>query len=144
MKGIESVDNLHHRAQACISQHVTALTVFSDCAWKRTKVHYFCRKVSQTFFRKLVWTREDFFRGWITIRACPLPPRLDLHLSLRCTRRVNNDSTIDFLGHNYPITTTKRKSVTIVHHPHSHFWVVPHPPLPENPVWPTILASYSL
>lgn len=74
----------------------------------------------------------------------PVPALLDLHLSLQLQRRVGSDSTIDFLGRNYPIAPTQRKSVTIVHHPRSRFWVIPHPPLPANPVWPEILAAYSL
>ena len=74
----------------------------------------------------------------------PVPALLDLHLSLQLQRRVGADSTIDFLGRNYPIAPTPRKSVTIVHHPRSRFWVIPHPPLPAHPVWPEILAAYSL
>jgi hypothetical protein len=76
-----------------------------------------------------------------SMRACPPSALLDLHLSLRTSRRVNNDHTIDFEGQNYGISDTKRKSVTIVHHPNSKFWVVEHPP---KVVWPTVLGAYSL
>jgi hypothetical protein len=76
-----------------------------------------------------------------SMRACPPSALLDLHLSLRTTRRVNNDHTIDFEGQNYEISDTKRKSVTIVHHPMSKFWVVEHPP---KDIWPPVLGAYSL
>jgi len=76
-----------------------------------------------------------------TLRACPLPTLLDLHLSLRCIRRVNNDHTIDFEGHNYQITATKRKTVTILHHPNRCFWVLEQPPVTA---WPSILGAFSL
>ena len=76
-----------------------------------------------------------------SMRACPPSALLDLHLSLRTSRRVNNDHTIDFEGRNYEISDTKRKSVTIVHHPMSKFWVVERTP---KDVWPTVLGAYSL
>ncbi len=62
------------------------------------------------------------------IRPTPVPSLLDRHFSLRTTRKVNNDQTIDFEGRNYEIATTSRKSVTIVYHPNLKFWVVDHPP----------------
>jgi hypothetical protein len=75
------------------------------------------------------------------IRPTPTPSLLDLHLSLRVRRRVNNDHTIDFEGQNYEIATTARKSVVIIHHPNRKFWVVDHPP---KYVWPSILGAFSL
>jgi hypothetical protein len=75
------------------------------------------------------------------LRSSPASSLLDLHLSLRAQRRVNNDHTIDFEGQNYEIATTARKSVTIVHHPNRKFWVVDHPP---KAVWPCVLAAFSL
>ena len=76
-------------------------------------------------------------------RIRPTPPSalLDLHFSLRATRKVNNDQTIDFEGRNYEIATTSRKSVTIVHHPNLKFWVVDHPP---KDIWPPILGTFGL
>ncbi len=61
----------------------------------------------------------------------PSPPAalLDLHFSLRCSRRVNNDHTIDFEGHNFEVASTLRKTVTLVHHPRRQFWVLEHPPM---------------
>ena len=76
-----------------------------------------------------------------SMRACPPSALLDLHLSLRTSRRVNNDHTIDFEGRNYEISNTKRKTVTIVHHPNTKFWVVEHPP---KDVWPPVLGAYTL
>jgi len=65
----------------------------------------------------------------------------DLHLSLRTSRRVNNDLTVDFEGHNFEISATKRKIVTIVHHPNTKFWVLEHPP---KGVWPSVLGAFGL
>jgi hypothetical protein len=60
--------------------------------------------------------------------ACPDPSLLDLHLALHWARRVNADHQVDFLGRSWPISATARKTVTIIHHPHSQFWVVSQPP----------------
>jgi len=78
------------------------------------------------------------------LQPVPDPSLLDLHLAIHSQRRLNADYSVDFLGHNYPVTPSKRKSVTIVHHPNSRFWVIASPPDPKNPVWPDILASFSL
>jgi hypothetical protein len=75
------------------------------------------------------------------LRPTPVSSLLDLHFSMRGTRKVNNDQTIDFEGRNYEIATTARKSVTIVHHPNLKFWVVDHPP---KDVWPPILGTFGL
>jgi len=78
------------------------------------------------------------------LQPMPQKPLLDLHLALQVNRRVNADNTIDFLGKAWPITQTKKRTVTLIHHPDKRFWVVPHPPLPPEFRWPEILASYSL
>ena len=59
-------------------------------------------------------------------RMRPVPPAtlLDLHLSLRCRRRVDNAHSIDFAGRNCDITANLRKSVIIVYHPRRKFRVV--------------------
>ena len=75
------------------------------------------------------------------MRSAPPAALLDLHLSLRCSRRINHDQTIDFEGHNYQIASTLRKTVTIVHHPQRRLWILEHPP---TDVWPTILAHFTL
>ncbi len=87
-----------------------------------------------------VWEIQSL-RGHTRLRPPPSPALLDLHLSLRLSRRVNNDHTVDFEGRNYEISSTLRKRITIVHHPARQFWVVEHPP---KHVWPPILAHYSL
>ncbi len=76
-------------------------------------------------------------------RMRPIPPAalLDLHLSLRCSRRVNHDHSIDFDGHNYEIAPTLRKTVTLIHHHRLRFWILEHPP---KDVWPTILGRFTL
>lgn len=78
------------------------------------------------------------------LRVAPPVPLLDLHLALYVHRRLNADYTLDFLGRNWPVSPTARKIVTIVHHPCQRFWVIPHLPNPNNPVWPNVLASYTL
>lgn len=75
------------------------------------------------------------------MRPSPNPSLLDLHFSLRCARRVNNDLMIAFEGQSYEIAPTKRKTVTIVHHPNQQFWVIEQPP---KTVWPAILGAFSL
>ncbi|MGC1481091.1 MAG: hypothetical protein WA771_11345 [Chthoniobacterales bacterium] len=87
-----------------------------------------------------VWEIQSL-RGRGRLRPSPPPALLDLHLSLRLSRRVNNDHTVDFEGRNYEISSTLRKRITIVHHPSRQFWVVENPP---KDVWPSILAHYSL
>ena len=87
-----------------------------------------------------VWAEALLARNG-AIRPCPVPARLDLHLSLRTSRRVNNDQTIDFEGLSYEISPTQRKTVTIVHHPNRKFWVLEHPP---KDVWPPVLGAFTL
>jgi len=76
-----------------------------------------------------------------SLRPSPDSSMLDLHFSLRCSRRVNNDHSIDFEGHQYEITPTKRKTVAIIHHPNRRFWVLQYPP---KAVWPPILGAFDL
>jgi hypothetical protein len=77
-------------------------------------------------------------------RPPPVCPLLDLHLALYHQRRLNTDSTLDFLGNNWPVAPVGRRIVTIVHHPDRCFWVIPEPPQPANPLWPTVLAHHQL
>ena len=77
-------------------------------------------------------------------RACPDPSLLDLHLAFYLGRRVNADHQIDFLGRSWPISATARKTVTIIHHPQSQFWVVSELPKPPQNRWPDILGKFSL
>ncbi len=87
-----------------------------------------------------VWEAQSLHQEG-RMHPCPPPALLHLHLSLRCSRRVNNDLTIDFEGHNYELSPTQRKFVTLVHHPGRRFWVVEHPP---KDVWPPILGAFSI
>ena len=75
------------------------------------------------------------------LRPTPVSSLLDLHFSMRGTRKVNNNQTIDFEGRNHEVATTARKSVAIVHHPNLEFRVVNHPP---KDVWPTIFGNFGL
>lgn len=74
----------------------------------------------------------------------PAPPLLDLHLALYHQRRLNTDGTLDFLGQNWPVTTLRQKTVTLVHHPEQGFWVIPQTPDPKHPLWPAVLAHHRL
>jgi hypothetical protein len=77
-------------------------------------------------------------------RPCPPATLLHLHLALHLQRRVNADNQIDFLGQSWPIAPTKKSSITLIHHPHRHFWAVSEPPKPPSNNWPEILGKYSL
>jgi hypothetical protein len=75
------------------------------------------------------------------IRPCPVDTLLDLHLSLRTTRRVNTDHSIEFEGRCYPISPTLKKRVTVLFHPQSKIWILEEPP---KLIWPNILGHFSL
>jgi transposase len=110
------------------------------------QIHYYnashvCRTTAMT--PNAAWEKALAEKRCLT-QPAPAPTLLDLHLALHLQRRLNADFTIDFLGSVYPVTPSKRKSVTIVHHPERRFWVIASPPQKNHPVWPDILASYSL
>jgi hypothetical protein len=75
------------------------------------------------------------------LRPCPHSSLLDLHLSLRTSRRVSNDHGIDFDGRRFQIAPTSKKHVTVLFHPNSKLWVLEQPPSSR---WPTILGHFSL
>jgi hypothetical protein len=85
--------------------------------------------------------REHKLWSW---RPTPPAALLDLAFALYEKRRVNPDHTIDFLGAPWAIAATARKSVGIIHHPGQRFWVVETLPDHRQPIWPNILAEYSL
>ena len=87
-----------------------------------------------------IWEAQSL-RGEGRMRPTPPAALLDLHLSLRCSRRVNHDHTIDFEGHHYEIAPTLRKTVTLVDHPRRRFWILEQPP---TDIWPTILGHFTL
>lgn len=75
------------------------------------------------------------------LRTCPDASLHDLHLSLRCTRRINRDHTIEFEGRSYEISTTKCRQATLVHHPNQQLWVVEGRPALA---WTRILGHFTL
>ncbi len=87
-----------------------------------------------------IWEAQSQ-RGEGRMRPTPPAALLDLHLSLRCSRRFNHDHTIDFDGHNYEVAPTLRKTVTLIHHPRPRFWILEHPP---KDVWPAISGHFTL
>lgn len=78
------------------------------------------------------------------LRPCPDPGLWDLHLALHLGRRVNADPQVDFLGRSWPISATSRRSVTLIHHPQSQFWIVAQAPKHCQNRWPQILGKFSL
>jgi hypothetical protein len=78
------------------------------------------------------------------LKPTPAKALLDLHFALHLNRKLNFGSTIDFLGRSWPVSPSKRKTITIVHHPGKCFWAISQPPSPSAPQWPLILASYTL
>jgi hypothetical protein len=78
------------------------------------------------------------------LQATPAATLLDLHLSICFSRRLGRDHTVEVLGSAWPVAACPLKNVTIVLHPGVKFWVVPHPPSAQKPIWPTVLAAHSL
>jgi transposase InsO family protein len=76
------------------------------------------------------------------LRPAPAETLLDLHLALHISRRVSSASSVEFLGRTWKIAPTLHHSVLIIHHPNSHFWVIP--PTKNLSKWPDVLGSYSL
>lgn len=103
--------------------------------------HFVCRTTGLT--PNQAWDLADTENRSL-MRPTPKPVLMDLHLAHHLPRRLNPDHSIDFLGRNWPVAPCQRKYVTVVYHPRVKFWVVAHPPNPSNPVWPDILACYSL
>ncbi len=87
-----------------------------------------------------VWEHQILART-ARLRPCPPASLLDLHLSLRTTRRVNPGYTIDFDGTTYEIAPTTRKIVTALFHPRRKLWVLEQPP---KATWPKILGHFTL
>jgi hypothetical protein len=77
----------------------------------------------------------------VALRPPPLPTLLDLHLSLRSSRKVNNDNTIEFDGRSFQIAPTLKKHVPILFHPEAQLWILETKP---THIWPAILGRFSL
>jgi hypothetical protein len=103
--------------------------------------HYVCRTTGLT--PNDAWQRALSDKR-SRLRPTAVPPLLDLHLAIHLQRRLNADFTIELNGQTYPVTPVGQQYVTIVHHPHQRFWVIPNPPSTQNAAWPTILASHTL
>ena len=100
-----------------------------------------CRTTKQS--PDAAWTRA-LAQGRTAGSPCPATSLLDLHLALHLSRRVNADHQIDFLGQSWPIAPTTRQTVTLIHHPHTQFWVVAQPPKPPLNRWADILGKFTL
>jgi len=73
----------------------------------------------------------------------PTPPTslLDLHLSLRVTRKVHTGPYVEFDGQSYEIAPNDRKLVTVIYHPRHQLWITDHKP---KLTWPPILGHFTL
>lgn len=87
-----------------------------------------------------VW-EEQILKRSAQLRPTPDPSLLDLHLSLRATRKVHMRHIIQFDGHDYEIAPTSRKSVTVLFHPRRKLWVLEHSP---TLTWPPVLGHFTL
>lgn len=87
-----------------------------------------------------VWEQQILERT-ARLRPTPETSLLDLHLSLRTTRKVHLGHIIQFDGREYEIAPTSRKSVTVLFHPFRKLWVLDHSP---NLTWPPILGHFTL
>lgn len=87
-----------------------------------------------------VWEKQILNRS-AHLRATPPQTLLDLHFSLRSTRKVHPGPFIDFDGRSYEISPTSRKLVTVLFHPARKLWVLDHRP---KDVWPPVLGHFTL
>ncbi len=87
-----------------------------------------------------VWEQQILDRT-SKLRPTPEASLLDLHLSLRSTRKVHLGHLIQFDGREYEIAPTSKHSVTVLFHPFAKLWVLEHSP---NLTWPPILGHFTL
>lgn len=87
-----------------------------------------------------VWEKQVLERT-ARLRNTPPAALLDLHFSLRATRKVHPGPFIDFDGRSYEISATSRKIVTVLFHPGRKLWVLDHQP---DDVWPPVLGHFTL
>ena len=87
-----------------------------------------------------VWEEQQLKRS---ARLSPIPAStlLDLHFSLRATRKVHTGPYIEFDGQDYEIAPTSRTVVTVLFHPFRKLWVLEHSP---NLTWPPVLGHFTL
>ena len=100
------------------------------------------RKVKRTTDKipSEVWD-EQLLKRTARLSPTPVSSLLDLHLSLRATRKVHTGPYIEFDGQDYEISPTSRKVVTVLFHPFRKLWVLDHPP---KLTWPPILGHFTL
>jgi hypothetical protein len=87
-----------------------------------------------------VWDDQQLKRT-AHLRSSPASTLLDLHFSLRATRKVHTGPYIEFDGQDYEIAPTSRKVVTVLFHPFRKLWVLDHSP---KLTWPPILGHFTL
>ena len=87
-----------------------------------------------------VWN-DQILNRTASLRPTPEPTMLDLHFSLRASRKVHLRHIIQFDGLDYEIAPTSRRSVTVLFHPNSRLWVLERSP---NLTWPPILGHFTL
>lgn len=87
-----------------------------------------------------VW-EEQLLKRTARLRPTPESSLLDLHFSLRATRKVHTGPYIEFDGQSYEIAPTSRKVVPVLFHPRRKLWVLDH--LPKL-TWPPILGHFTL
>lgn len=87
-----------------------------------------------------VW-EEQLLKGSASLRPTPPSTLLDLHFSLRSTRKVHTGPYIEFDGQDYEIAPTSRKVVTVLFHPFRKLWVLDHSP---KLTWPPVLGHFTL
>jgi hypothetical protein len=87
-----------------------------------------------------VWEQQILARS-ARLRPAPAATLLDLHFSLRTSRKVLLRHIIQFDGLDDEISPTERKSVTLMFHPNRKLWVTESLPLS---FWPPLLGHFSL
>lgn len=87
-----------------------------------------------------VWD-EQLLKRTARLSTTPASTLLDLHFSLRVTRKVHNGPYIEFDGQDYESAPTCRKVVTVLFHPFRKLWVLDHSP---KLTWPPILGHFTL
>jgi len=87
-----------------------------------------------------VW-EEQLLKRTARLSPTPASSLLDLHFSLRATRKVHTGPYIEFDGQDYEIAPTSRKVVTVLFHPFRKLWILDHSP---KLTWPPILGHFTL
>jgi len=109
------------------------------CKWKsNAKIAKNCAPQARSLLE--VWEQQILART-VRLRPAPAASLLDLHFSLRTSRRVLLRHIIQFDGLDFEISPTDRKSVTVLFHTGKQFWVAESTP---HTTWPSLLVHFSL